>query len=99
MRAELLQQLADYLHPISGGNNGQGFPFGQGPQYKDLFAILETQTSTLGARLTQIRFSSTQGETFVVRSAQDPQPNLPTDVLTCDGGNHQFTFKTISTTE
>jgi hypothetical protein len=37
-----LQQLATFLHPLTGGLDGQGWPFGQVPCLSDIIALVHS---------------------------------------------------------
>lgn len=41
VHAVVLRRLAAFLHPLTGGVDGRGWPFGRKPHRSDLFALLE----------------------------------------------------------
>ena len=41
VRGDVLAGLAAYLHPLTGGANGEGWDFGQRPHRSDLIALVE----------------------------------------------------------
>jgi hypothetical protein len=42
LEKELLKQLKEYLHPLTGGNEKKGWEFGRGVHISDIYAILES---------------------------------------------------------
>jgi predicted phage baseplate assembly protein len=42
INAQCQQELAKYLHPLTGGPHGRGWEFGQRPHESDLYALLES---------------------------------------------------------
>lgn len=73
------QQLARFLHPLTGGFDQRGWEFGRRPHASDLYALLE----------------ATPGVDYVRRLELDPkEDSLPADdrFLIYSAGNHQITL-------
>ncbi len=41
IKGRIEDRLAAYFHPITGGDNGEGWPFGQAVHVSDLYALLD----------------------------------------------------------
>ena len=41
MEKEIVIQLKEYLHPLTGGNEKKGWEFGRGVHISDIYAMLE----------------------------------------------------------
>ena len=42
MKTAVLARLAEFLHPVGGGFEGDGWDFGQSPRDSDFYFLLET---------------------------------------------------------
>lgn len=42
VHAAVLARVAAFLHPLTGGSGGEGWPFGRRPHRSDLYAVVET---------------------------------------------------------
>jgi hypothetical protein len=53
--AALPGRLADFLHPLTGGPGGAGWPFGRRPHRSDLYAVVEATPGVDHVRLLEVR--------------------------------------------
>lgn len=55
VQAALSARLADFLHPLTGGPGGAGWPFGRRPWRSDLYALAEAVPGVDHVRLLEVR--------------------------------------------
>ncbi|MDT3435977.1 putative baseplate assembly protein [Haloarcula sp. 1CSR25-25] len=79
--------LSDYLHPLSGGADGDGWPFGELPCVSDCYGILEGVTDVDHVERVRLTFE-TPDATRTIRPGQDA-PDVNPDVL-IHSGDHDL---------
>ncbi|MFP4104233.1 putative baseplate assembly protein [Coleofasciculus sp.] len=65
VRASVVRRLAEFLHPLTGGKEGQGWSLGRLPHKSDLYGVIE----------------AVQGVDYVQSLAVEPNPNLEKNQL------------------
>ena len=58
VQAALPGRLADFLHPVTGGAAGEGWPFGRRPWRSDLYAVIEATPGVDHVRRLEVREGS-----------------------------------------
>lgn len=77
--------LAEYLHPVTGGDEGEGWPFGELPCVSDFTALLERLEGVDHVVDLSIEFRS-NGDERIVGMGQEP-PEVAPDVLVHAGAH------------
>lgn len=75
--------LAAYLHPLSGGDGGDGWPFGKLPCVSDCYGVLEGVADVDHVSEITLHFTAT-GTTRSIRPGEEP-PSVEPDVLVHSG--------------
>ena len=71
IEAVLRNRLAAFLHPLSGGRDGQGWPFGSGVYLSDIAALIEGTPGVDAVRSLQLLVDlAVQGDSVVVQPDQ-----------------------------
>lgn len=83
LEEELTAALGAFLHPLSGGSDGQGWAFGVLPYPSDLYALLERVDGVDHVDELAVSFGGA-GEPVVVREG-DPLPDVAPDALVRSG--------------
>jgi len=93
IKQEAVEKLSAFLHPLSGGYEGEGWPFGTMPCFSDFFSLfagmegvdhIETLTVTVG----------TENERMTLGADEGTLLELPPYLLICDG-SHTITTKGV----
>jgi len=93
IKQEALEKLSAFLHPLSGGYEGAGWPFGTMPCFSDFFSLfagmegvdhIETMTVTV----------RTENERMTLNADEGTLLELPPYLLICDG-SHTITTKGV----
>ena len=79
--------LSDYLHPLSGGADGDGWPFGELPCVSDCYGVLEGVADVDHVEGIRLTFG-TSDATRTIRPGQDA-PDVSPDVL-IHSGDHDL---------
>jgi len=85
-RAE--EEIEAYLHPLTGGDDGTGWPFGVLPCRSDLYALLEGVEGVDHVASLDLTFAGSEGTVTV--EADDRRPQVARDVLV-HSGTHRTT--------
>jgi|GEM_PF-329862 len=75
--------LSEYLHPLSGGGDGEGWPFGELPCISDCYGVLEAVADVDHVEGIRLTFE-TPDATRTIRPGQDA-PDVNPDVLVHSG--------------
>lgn len=75
--------LAAYLHPLTGGDDGDGWPFGDLPCVSDCYGVLEGVADVDHVSDITLHFTAT-GATRSIRPGEEP-PSVEPDVLVHSG--------------
>ncbi len=87
-----LTRLGEYLHPLSGGDEGKGWEFGQLPCISDFYQLLESIEGTDHVvSLTMVLKSGFQSELKITPSTRLDNGLLPYAII-CNG-EHQITVE------
>ncbi len=73
VRTAVATALERFLHPLSGGTDGRGWPFGRRPYKSDLYALLEAVESVDHVRTLTVSFAGEEGarpDRFLIFSGQ-----------------------------
>lgn len=79
------QRLNEFLHPLTGGAEGQGWAFGRLPYKSDIYALLESIPGVDHTRSLDIIFTDEQGEDFL-------RPTRTSERLLVYSGPHEVTL-------
>jgi predicted phage baseplate assembly protein len=79
--------LAEYLHPLHGGDDGDGWPFGKLPCVSDIYGVLEGVAGVDHVAEIALRFDA-PGVSRTIRPGQD-SPTVDSDVL-IHSGRHEL---------
>ena len=85
-RAE--EVIGAYLHPLTGGDDGTGWPFGVLPCRSDLYALLEGVEGVDHVASLDLTFAGSEGTVTV--EADDRRPRVARDALV-HSGTHRTT--------
>ncbi|WP_436926295.1 putative baseplate assembly protein [Halosimplex amylolyticum] len=86
--------VASFLHPLSGGEDGDGWAFGDLPTMSDLYAVLEGVDGVDHVADLSVTFASSEGATTVREG--DESPSVSADALV-HSGTHDVTVRLGST--
>lgn len=85
LEAAALAALRDFLHPLRGGWNDAGWPFGRMVCYSDLFTLLEGLAGMDRVESLAISVTDELGTTKKVGAGESESCTLPQYVLVCSG--------------
>lgn len=91
--------VASFLHPLSGGEDGDGWGFGDLPTMSDLYAVLEGVNGVDHVAALSVTFAPSAGgaSETTVREGQE-SPSISPDALV-HSGTHDVTVRLGSSTE
>jgi predicted phage baseplate assembly protein len=85
-------EVSAFLHPLTGGDNGDGWAFGDAPCLSDLYGLLEAIDGVDHVADLEVEF---QGSNEPVRVREgDTEPSLATDALVYSG-THEVTAHAV----
>jgi hypothetical protein len=100
VETEALNQLAQFLHPLTGGYEGSGWEFGRLPCLSDFYALLEDITGVDHVENLSMTLQSVTPTGVPVGDPQEVTEDQPLDIHAPDytliySGNHTLTVKAL----
>lgn len=85
VEAALAEAIAAFLHPLTGGERGRGWQFGELPCHSDLYALLEGVAGVDHVASLALTFGG-EGESLTVTEGQET-PSVAADTLVTSGSH------------
>jgi hypothetical protein len=70
VRSEVIARLRTFLHPLTGGPDRLGWPFGRKPHPSDLYAVIEATPGVSHVRRLEVRETEIWSDDFLVFSGE-----------------------------